>query len=77
MTYVCEELQQIYSSDGDGFVGGDMQNVVTCKKWVEQKSFIQDLAITKSDMVQISASLSAVFVVILAFVILAKAVKSM
>lgn len=60
--YVCAELDE---------------QLVQCKRWVEYHSVLDDLAITKSEMVMISTSLVAVFSVILGFVILAKAVKSM
>lgn len=60
--YVCAELDEQLSQ---------------CKRWVEYYSLLDDLAITKSEMVMISTSLIAVFSVILGFVILAKAVKSM
>lgn len=67
MAYVCAELEKVRNIYG----GYD------CRTWVEHKSFIEDLAITKQEMVQISTSLISVFAIILAFVILAKAVKSM
>ncbi|WP_411350713.1 hypothetical protein [Moraxella lincolnii] len=69
MAYVCAELEKVKNIYG----GYD------CKMWVEnsQNGYLSHLAITKAEMVQISASLSAFFSIVLAFVILAKAVKSM
>ena len=51
----------------------------TCLEWVifENPSLLNELAITKADMVLIGGSITGIFAFILAFVIVAKALKSL
>lgn len=65
--YVCAELE----------LSGDYY---ACKKWVvyEQSKFLSDLEMmTKDDVLLVGDSLVSVFAVILAFVVIAYAVKKL
>ena len=65
--YVCAELSP------------DLNGYVACKNWVvhDNRTWVDALAITKSQMVIIGGSIIGTLAVILAFVIVAKAVKSL
>lgn len=65
--YVCTEL----APDTNGYVA--------CKNWViyNAHTWVDALAITKQDMVIIGGSIIGTLAVILAFVIVAKAVKTL
>lgn len=65
--YVCTELVEIQ--------GG----VMFCKNWtpIHNQTFLDMIAITPKEMVQIGSSISGVLAIILAFVILAKASKQL
>lgn len=54
MAYVCETLQQV-----DG--------VQTCVSWVAQTSMLEQLAITKSQMVMLSTPIITIYGLIIAF----------
>lgn len=62
--YVCNALDEVSN---------------TCMEWVvfENPSLLNELAITKADMVLIGGSITGIFAFILAFVIVAKALKSL
>lgn len=70
MAYVCAELEKVRNIYG----GYD------CKMWVEYQpnaNVLSSLAITKQQMYDISLALGGCFGVIIAFVIVAKGLKSM
>lgn len=50
-----------------------------CKTWAvyEHKTWVDELAITKTQMVQIGGSITGALAVVLAYVIVAKALKSL
>jgi hypothetical protein len=62
--YVCNALDEVSN---------------TCMEWVifENPSLLNELAVTKADMVLIGGSITGIFAFILAFVIVAKALKSL
>lgn len=62
--YVCNTLDELSQS---------------CIEWViyQPSSLVDQLAITKADMVLIGGSISGVLAIILAFVMVAKALKSL
>lgn len=64
-SYVCVEL-------------ADMQNgYIACKTWAvyENKTWVDELAITKQEMVTIGGSIIGIMAICLAFVMVAKATK--
>lgn len=64
--YICSELV-------------DVQGVMFCKTWVayDATTWLDKLAITKQEMVIIGGSIISVFAIILAFTLVAKAVKEL
>lgn len=63
MRYVCDQLSE-----------PDVNGVLTCLQWGEF-SYLSTLAITKSQMIEIGATLLTVAGLFVGFVIIAKAVK--
>lgn len=61
MAYVCEVLQIV-------------DNVQTCVQWTEY-SFLQSLAITRSQMTVIAKEIGSICAILIAFTFIAKAVK--
>ncbi|PJF05135.1 hypothetical protein [Acinetobacter seifertii] len=54
MAYVCSELQLI-------------NNVQTCVSWVEQVTLLEQLAITKAQMVMLGTPIVGIYGLIIAF----------
>ncbi|QHI29172.1 hypothetical protein AhaeINNSZ174_06700 [Acinetobacter haemolyticus] len=61
MAYVCEVLQIV-------------DNVQTCVQWTEY-SFLQSLAITRSQMTVIAKEIGSICAILIAYTLIAKAVK--
>ncbi|MBN6532966.1 hypothetical protein JZM40_15130 [Acinetobacter pittii] len=61
MAYVCEVLQIV-------------DNVQTCVQWTEY-SFLQSLAITRSQMTVIAKEIGSICAILIAYTFIAKAVK--